>query len=80
MSLPRELSLAPDRSLRQMFVPNELLLPLRLRYCQHRLPNVGKYNYRIVREEYDRMVTSICPDPYDTLQAFGTLEELSGEV
>ena len=44
------------------------------------LPNVGKYNYRIVREEFMRMATSICPEPLDTLGTFGTLAELSGDI
>lgn len=67
-------------NLRLLYLPNEQLLPLRLRYCQQRLPNLGKYSYRLVREEYQRMATSICPEPYDTLTAFGTLSELSGDV
>ena len=65
-------------NLRLLFLPNEQLLPLRLRYCQQRMPNVGKYSYRIMREEYQRMMTSICPEPYDTLNAFGTLAQISG--
>ena len=67
-------------NLRTLYVPNELLLPVRLRYCQRRLPNVGKYNYRIVQQEYLRMASSLCPEPYDTLTAFGTLSQISGDV
>ena len=67
-------------NLRLLYLPNEQLLPLRLRYCQHRLPNLGKYSYRLVREEYYKMASSICPEPYDTLSAFGTLTQLSGDV
>ena len=67
-------------NLRLMYLPNEQLLPLRLRYCQHRLPNLGKYSYRLVREEYYKMASSICPEPYDTLSAFGTMAQLSGDV
>ena len=27
-----------------------------------------------------RMVNSICPEPYDTLNAFGSLAQISGDV
>lgn len=67
-------------NLRLMYLPNEQLLPLRLRYCQYRLPSLGKYSYRLVREEYYKFASSICPEPYDTLSAFGTLSQLSGDV
>ena len=67
-------------NLRLFYVPNEQLLPLRMRYCQQRLPNVGKYSYRIVREEYYKMIQSLCPEPHDTLNAFGTLAQISGDV
>ena len=67
-------------NLRLLYMPNEQLLPLRRRYCQQRLPNVGKYNYRIVREEYGRMIDSLCPEPFDTLNAFGTLQQITGDV
>ena len=67
-------------NLRELYLPNEQLLPLRMRYCQQRLPNVGKYNYRIVREEYYQMMGSLCPEPFDTLNAFGTLSQISGDI
>jgi Leucine-rich repeat (LRR) protein len=67
-------------NLRLLYLPNEQLLPLRLHYCQHRLPNLGKYSYRLVREEYYRFASAICPEPFDTLSAFGTLAQLSGDV
>ena len=63
-------------NLRVLFVPNDQLLPVRQYYCRQRIPNVGKYSYRLVREEYHRMVSSLCPDPYDTAEAFSTLSEL----
>ena len=65
-------------NLRLFYVPDEQLLPLRLRYCRQRLPNVGKYSYRIVREEYYRMASSLCPEPFDTLNAFGNLGQITG--
>ena len=41
---------------------------------------IAKYSYRLVREEYYKFASSICPEPYDTLSAFGTLSQLSGDV
>ena len=38
-------------NLKYMYLDNHHLLPLRKRYCGQRLPNLGKYSYRIVREE-----------------------------
>ena len=70
-------SLGGLRNIRLFYLPNEQLKPLRLRYCQQRMPAVGKYSYRIVREEYHQMAASICPDPMDTETAFGAL---SGDV
>jgi len=67
-------------NLRLLYVPNDQLLPLRMHFCQQRLPSVGKYSYRIIREEFYRFVSAICPDPYGTLETFGTLSELSGDV
>ena len=67
-------------NLRLLYLPSEQLLPLRLRYCQQRLPSVGKYSYRIVREQYFQMISAICPQPYTTLTAFGTLTQMSGDV
>ena len=76
--MPSEL--AALRNLRLLYLQNEHLLPMRLRYCEKRFPNLGKYSYRIVREEYGRMIHSICPSPLSTLGAFGTLAQLSGEI
>ena len=67
-------------NIRLFYIPNQNLRPLRTHYCGQRLPNVGKYNYRIVREEFMRMATSICPEPLDTLGTFGTLAALSGDI
>ena len=67
-------------NLRLLYLPNEQLYPLRMHYCQQRLPSLGKYSYRLIREEYQRFASAICPDPFDTLEAFGTLAQLSGDV
>eukprot|EP00322_Chrysochromulina_rotalis_P028694 CAMPEP_0115862040 /NCGR_PEP_ID=MMETSP0287-20121206/17970_1 /TAXON_ID=412157 /ORGANISM="Chrysochromulina rotalis, Strain UIO044" /LENGTH=319 /DNA_ID=CAMNT_0003316447 /DNA_START=102 /DNA_END=1063 /DNA_ORIENTATION=+ len=67
-------------NIRLFYLPNEVLTPLRMHYCGQRMPNVGKYSYRIVREEYTRMSSALCAEPLDTLGAFGTLSQLSGDV
>ena len=67
-------------NLRLLYLPNEQLKPLRLHYCQQRLPSLGKYSYRLVREEYLAFSAAVCPEPYDTLTAFGTLSQLTGDI
>ena len=45
--------------------------------------SVGKYLLlpdRIVREQYFQMISAVCPQPYTTLTAFGTLTQMSGDV
>ncbi len=39
-------------SLQYLYLDNVHYTPLRQKYCRQRLPNNGKYNYRIVRDEY----------------------------
>ena len=48
--------------------------PLRQKYCRQRLPNNGKYNYRIVRDEYLQMTSVVCEDMHDTNFAFNSLQ------
>ena len=60
-----------------MYVQNEHLLPLRRKFCGQRIPNNGKYNWRIVRDEYPVMMAKYCPEPYDVQFAF---EPLQGDV
>ena len=67
-------------NLRLLYVPNEQLLPVRMRYCNKRIANVGKYSWRLVREEYGRMINSLCHEPFSTLQQFSTLSEIAGDV
>ena len=45
--------------------------------CQERIPRNGKYNWRIVRDEYPVMMAKYCPEPYDVQFAF---EPLQGDV
>ena len=56
---------------------NEHLLPLRKRYCGERLPNMGRYNYLIIREEYDKMMETYCPPDqlHSTEYTFSTLQQ-----
>ena len=42
-----------------MYVQNEHLLPLRRKFCGQL--NNGKYNWRIVRDEYHQMMGSTAP-------------------
>jgi len=67
-------------NIRLFYLPNEVLTPLRMHYCGQRMPSLGKYSYRIVREEYMRFSQAICPEPLDVLGAFGTLAQLSGDI
>ena len=67
-------------NLRLLYLPNEQLRPLRMHYCGQRMPNVGKYSYRIVREEYHKFSSAICENPLSTLQAFGSLDDQIGDV
>ena len=66
-------------NLKKLYLQNEQLLPVRLFYCQQRIPNVGKYSWRIVREEYHKMMNAVCPAPFDTAGAFASLSELLGD-
>ena len=52
-------------NLKTLYVQNEHLTPVRQRYCRQRIPNVGKYNWRVVREEYQQMTAVMCPDMHD---------------
>ena len=42
---------------------------------RQRLPNLGKYNYRIVRDEYLRMTAMVCDEMHDTSFTFNSLQE-----
>ena len=63
--------------LKELYLDNQHLLPLRKRYCGQRLPDLGKYSYRIIRDEYDQMMASYCPDDeiFDTKFTFSTLQD-----
>lgn len=65
------------QNLRELYLANEHLLPLRKRYCGQRLPNMGRYNYLIIREEYDKMMETYCPPDqlHSTEYTFSTLQQ-----
>ena len=56
---------------------NAILDPILNYKCQERIPRNGKYNWRIVRDEYPVMMAKYCPEPYDVQFAF---EPLQGDV
>ena len=68
-------SLANLTSLQYLYVDNEHLGVLRNYYCRQRIPNNGKYSYRIVRDEYHTFASAVCEDPHDTAFAFNSLQD-----
>ena len=61
-------------SLQYLYLDNVHYKPLRQKYCGQRIPNNGKYNYRIVRDEYVQMTSVICEEMHDTNFAFNSLQ------
>ena len=68
---------AEQINLKYLYVPNAILDPILNYKCQERIPRNGKYNWRIVRDEYPVMMAKYCPEPYDVQFAF---EPLQGDV
>ena len=64
-------------NLKQLYVQNEHLTPVRQRFCRQRIPNVGKYNWRIMREEYEQWTSVLCPNMHDTEYTFNSLQASS---
>merc|ERR1711988_16827 len=64
-------------NLKTLYVQNEHLTPVCQRYCRQRIPNVGKYNWRVVREEYQQFTAVLCPDMHDTDYTFNSLQASS---
>ena len=71
-------SISRDDGLTHLYLAHEHLKPLRKRYCGQRLPNLGKYSYRMVRDEYDQMMASYCPEDEmrSTQSTFSRLQDL----
>ena len=61
-------------SLRKVYVNDEHLKVVRDYYCRQRIPQVGKYNWIIVREMYPEMAAAYCENPPDTLFTFNPLQ------
>ena len=74
-STERRWALSNDEG--HLYVPNAILDPILNYKCQERIPRNGKYNWRIVRDEYPVMMAKYCPEPYDVQFAF---EPLQGDV
>jgi len=62
-------------NLKYLYVPKETLRPIRQRYCRQRLPDPGKYNWRVVRDDYSQMTQLECEDMHDTAFTFSTLQD-----
>ena len=61
-------------NLDQLYVQNDHLTPVRQRFCRMRIANVGKYNWRIVRDEYALFTSMSCPDMHDVDFTFNSLQ------
>jgi len=64
-------------NLKELYLQNTHLTPVRQRYCRQRIPNVGKYSWRILREEYRQMTAVVCDDPHDVEYTFNSLQHSS---
>jgi len=61
-------------NLQELYLQNEHLTPVRQRYCRMRIPNVGKYSWRMMREEYRSMTAVVCDDMHDVDFTFNSLQ------
>lgn len=61
--------------LQYLYIQNEHYRPLRQRYCNIRMPQVGKYSYKLVRDQYEDMMAMECPDLHSTEFTFNALPE-----
>ena len=64
-------------NLQELYLQNEHLTPVRQRYCRTRIPNVGKYSWRIMREEYRQMTAVVCDNMHDVEFTFNSLQHSS---
>ena len=62
-------------SLQYLYLDVQHYKVLRQKFCRERIPNNGKYNYIIVKEEYRTMTSIPCEDMHDTNFAFHSLQE-----
>ena len=64
-------------NLEELYLDKQHLLPLRRHYCGQRLPDMGKYSWRAIRDNYDLYMSSYCPEDrlHSTEYAFSTLQD-----
>jgi len=70
-------SIANLTNLKEVYLQNEHLTPIRQRFCRTRIPNVGKYSWRIMREEYRQYTSVLCDDMHDVDFQFNSLQHSS---
>ncbi len=65
-------------NLKTLYLQNEHLTPVRQRFCRQRIPNVGKYSWRLMREEYRLWTSVVCDDMHDVDFTFNSLQHSTG--
>lgn len=66
------------QNLETLYLQNEHLTPVRQYYCRRRIPNVGKYNWYVIRQEYRHMTSVVCDDMHDVDFTFNSLQHSRG--
>ena len=63
-------------NLATLHLDNQHLKPVRQHYCGQRVPNTGKHNWRVLRNEYLHWTATVCPDTHlhDTDFTFNNLQ------
>lgn len=64
-----------------LYLSDAHLRPVRQGYCgQRQNPRLGKYSWRLVREEYHRMMSTYCAEDElrDTAETFDALPRVLG--
>ena len=51
--------------------------PLAVQFCRQRIPNVGKYSWRIMREEYRQWTSVLCDNMHSVEYTFNSLQASS---
>jgi len=64
-------------NLKELYLQNEHLTPVRQRYCRMRIPNVGKYSWRLMRDEYRKFTSVVCDNMHDVDFTFNSLQHSS---
>ena len=75
-------SIAELINIEHLYLANEHLRPLRQKYCGQRMnPRLGKYSWRLVREEYRNLMATHCSDDeiLSTEFAFNSLPDQDWE-